>query len=102
MRKDRISDEALKRIAAEFRTLSDPLRLRILSELRDKERHVSDLVHATGATQSNVSKHLAVLYKARLVSRRKDGLKVFYAISDPSVLQLCELMCAKFKDHFER
>jgi DNA-binding transcriptional ArsR family regulator len=98
----RISDQALKRIAVEFKTLSDPVRLRILSELRTGERNVTEIVDATKGTQSNVSKHLAVLHKAGCVARRKEGLKVFYTICDPTVNQLCDLMCAKFKTHFEK
>lgn len=98
----KISDLALQKIATEFKTLSDPIRLRILSELRAGERHVSEIVEASKATQSNVSKHLAQLHKAGFVARRKSGLKVFYSICDPTVNQLCDLMCAKFKSHFEK
>lgn len=98
----RISDSALQKIAAEFKTLSDPIRLRILSELRGGERHVTEIVAASKSTQSNVSKHLAQLHKAGFVARKKVGLKVFYSICDPTVNQLCDLMCAKFKTHFEK
>ena len=98
----KISESALRRIAAEFQILSDPMRLRILNELRVGERNVTAIILATKATQSNISKHLAVLRKAGFVHGRKDGLQVFYSISDPTVDQLCEVMCAKFQAHFEK
>ena len=45
------------------------------------------------ATQQNVSKHLGVLHQAGIVSRRKDGNRVIYAIADDSVFALCETVC---------
>jgi DNA-binding transcriptional ArsR family regulator len=97
----KISDSALDRIALEFQVLSDATRLRLLNELRGGEKNVTDLIKATRTTQSNVSKQLALLYRAGLIARRKAGLNVFYSISDPTVNQICDLMCAKFKTRFE-
>lgn len=96
-----ISDRALERIAAEFKALSDPTRLRILNELRTGEKTVTDIYCATNATQSNTSKQLALLHGAGFLARRKEGTKVFYSICDPTVQQLCDLMCARHKAHFE-
>jgi ArsR family transcriptional regulator len=48
---------------------------------------------ATGLNQANLSKHLRVLHAEGLVSRRRDGLFVFYQIADRSVLELCGLVC---------
>ncbi len=58
--------------------LSDPSRLRILEELREDERRVSDLVDATGLSQPNVSRHLACLWGCGLVAREKRGREVHY------------------------
>ena len=96
-----ISDRALERIAAEFKALSDPTGLRILNELRTGEKTVTEIYRATNGTQSNTSKQLALLYEAGFLARRKEGLKVFYSICDPTVQQLCDLMCAKYKARFE-
>jgi DNA-binding transcriptional ArsR family regulator len=96
-----ISDRALERIAAEFKALSDPTRLRILNELRTGEKTVTEIYCATSATQSNASKQLTLLHEAGFLTRRKVGTKVFYAICDPTVQQLCDLMCAKHKERFE-
>ncbi len=88
-----LSDKMVALVARRFRTMGDPLRLRILQTLECGEAPVHHLVVATGATQSNVSRHLQVLHDAGLVSRRRDGNFVFYGIADPMVLQLCRLVC---------
>jgi DNA-binding transcriptional ArsR family regulator len=52
------------------------------------------LVEVTGANQPNVSKHLAALAQGGLVSRRKAGTTIYYALADASVLALCDTVCA--------
>jgi DNA-binding transcriptional ArsR family regulator len=71
-----------------FRGFADPSRLSILEALRNGERAVSDLVHATGLTQSNVSNHLACLRDCGLVSLRQQGRFAYYSLSDDRVSQL--------------
>jgi len=80
-------------VARRFRTLGEPFRLRILQLLEQGEKTVTDLVEQLDGNQSNVSKHLSILHDAGLVSRRREGTSIFYAISDPMVFQLCELVC---------
>ncbi len=80
-------------IAQRFRIIGEPMRIRLLDRLRDGEASVHDLTDATDASQQNVSKHLGVLHGAGIVSRRKDGNRVLYAIADESVLELCEGVC---------
>lgn len=96
-----LSDEALELIAGRFRMLSEPTRLRILNTLDDKEMSVSELVAATGANQANISKHLSALLHAGIVSRRKVGLTANYRVSDPTIFDLCDLVCSRLKDHHE-
>ena len=81
-------------IAARFRLLGEPMRLRILHALGAEERSVKQLVRATGSGQANVSKHLALMLDAGVVARRRDGLEARYRISDPSVLGLCRVVCS--------
>lgn len=92
----------LERIAARFRVLGDPTRLAILNALREDERTVSSIVDATGATQANVSKHLGLLHREGLVSRRKEGLNVFYAIADPGLFVLCDDVCDALEKDADR
>ena len=88
-------------IANRFRILSDPMRLKILHTLGEAEMNVSDLVEATGAGQANVSKHLGVMLDAAIVSRRKEGLNSFYKVSDETIFELCDVVCARLKAQLE-
>ena len=60
-------------IAARFRVLGEPMRIRLLDELRSGPATVGELQERVGASQQNVSKHLGVLIKAGIVSRAKQG-----------------------------
>lgn len=82
-------------LADRFKALGEPARLGILSELRNGELTVSDLVERTGLGQANVSKHLQYLHALGLVSRRKDGLFVYYRLADENVFRVCEIMCGR-------
>ena len=91
--KRELSDAALAMIAERFKVLAEPMRLKILHALWDDERTVGEVIEAVNGLQANVSKHLGVLQQAGLVSRRKEGLRVFYRIADPTVFNLCEVVC---------
>jgi DNA-binding transcriptional ArsR family regulator len=80
-------------IAQRFKVLAEPMRVRLLDRLRDGEATVQELTEALGASQQNVSKHLGVLLQAGMVSRTKQGTSALYAIADPDVFALCELVC---------
>src|SRR6478752_9699873 len=88
-----IPDEFLDLMPEKFRMLADPTRLAILRALMGEERNVSQVIDETGRNQANVSKHLKMLAEAGLVSRRKEGLQVFYRLDDPLVERLCKLVC---------
>ena len=80
-------------VARRFRVLAEPMRIRLLDRLRKDEATVGELSDALGASQQNVSKHLAVLADVGLIGRRKDGNRVYYRIVDESVFALCEQVC---------
>ncbi len=88
---------ALNLMAARFKMLAEPMRLRLLNELRGGEKTVSELVGATEAGQANVSKHLGLLADAGMVSRRKDGPNAYYFISDESLFEICDLVCGRLQ-----
>ena len=96
-----LTDDALELIAERFRMLSEPMRLRILNTLGENEMSVTEIVTATGANQANVSKHLAILLQTGIVSRRKEGLTANYRVADPTIFELCDLVCSRLKDHHE-
>lgn len=74
-----------------FRGLADPSRLSILEALRAAPQTVSEVVAATGLSQSNVSNHLACLRDCGLVAREQEGRYVRYELSDPRVATLLRL-----------
>ncbi len=90
--------EAITLVAARFKVLSEPLRLQILQQLERGKLGVTDLAAAVGATQPNVSKHLKLMQEAGLVSRKQDGNNAYYSIADPSVFELCDLVCGSLKE----
>ncbi len=92
-----MSAEALELVARRFAVLSEPMRLRLLHVLFEGEQPVNALVELTGGTQTNVSRHLQTLADAGLVARRKEGLQVFYTIADPSIFELCTLVCGSLE-----
>ena len=92
-----MSDDALALIARRFAVLAEPRRLRLLHALFEGEKSVNELVALTDGTQANVSRHLQTLTQAHLLVRRKEGLQVFYAIADPSIFKLCELVCGSLE-----
>lgn len=87
-------------IAARFKALSEPTRLRLLNALMNGEKSVSELVEATEIQQASVSKHLSQLADANMVGRRRKGANVIYFISDETIFELCRLMCAKLQKEF--
>jgi DNA-binding transcriptional ArsR family regulator len=83
------------RAAQYFSLLSEPARLRIIQAVCTEERSVQDVVELTSLPQPNVSRHLSMLYRAGVLSRRREGTFVFYKISDPMITELCRTVCVK-------
>jgi len=96
-----MAPDALELVAARFRAMGEPLRLRILQELERGESSVSDLAERVASTQPNVSKHLRVLQDVGLLKRRQQGNSAFYAIADPMVFELCDMVCSRLRDRLE-
>ena len=87
------TDAGCEEVAARFRALSEPMRLKILRRLSRGEASVGEILVDIGGTQANLSKHLAVLHGRALVERRKDGTRTVYRIADPALLKICSLVC---------
>lgn len=83
------------RAAQYFALLSEPARLRIIQAVCGEERSVQDVVALTELPQPNVSRHLSLLYRAGVLSRRREGTFVFYRISDPLLADLCRAVCLR-------
>jgi DNA-binding transcriptional ArsR family regulator len=91
----RLTDPQLERVATQFRVLGEAMRLKILQALCVQPLTVTEIVAATGATQPNISRHLALLASAGIITRKKDGQFVYYGLEDPLTMKLCELVHAQ-------
>lgn len=98
----RLPEELFEPVAERLRLLADATRLRILDALRDGELSVVETVGAVGASQPNVSRHLALLLRAGIVTRRPDGRQVRYRIVDPFVDAICDAICGSLRAHVDR
>jgi DNA-binding transcriptional ArsR family regulator len=95
-----LDDDALALVAQYFAALAVPMRLKIMNNLREGERNVGELTAATGCTQANVSKHLAVLAQSGLVAKTQRGTSAYYRFANESVYRLCDLVCDQLDRHF--
>ncbi len=99
----KLTEDALDQISRRFAALAEPMRLKLIHALFDGEKSVNTLVELSGGTQANVSRHLQHLANSGVLLRRKEGLQVFYSIGDPSIFDLCELVCGSLeKQHASR
>ncbi len=89
-----------------FHALSDPIRLEIVSYLRDGEKCVCEIVPHLNLIQPLVSRHLKILKDAGMVKCRKDGTKRMYSIVDSRIYNVVDaltsgLVNALTKEAFE-
>jgi len=74
-----------------LKTLGQPTRLKIIDFLRDGERCVCEIFPAIGEEQSNTSRHLNLMVSTGVLCRRKEGVKIFYAVKHPETLEIIDL-----------
>ena len=82
-------------VAGYFGVLAEPTRLKILHALCLGEKTVGALVEETGASQTNVSRHLGLMHRHGVVSRRKAGTQVYYGVADETMVELCRSVCTR-------
>src|SRR6201998_2184943 len=94
--------DALRRFKADiFQALAHPTRIAILEFLGAGELSAGELIEKLGMEQANVSQHLAVLRAKQIVSNRKVGNQVFYAVRDPIILKIFALMRRYFQKNLK-
>jgi DNA-binding transcriptional ArsR family regulator len=76
-----------------FSILSEPVRVRIVHAICQQERTVNQIVELTSATQTTVSRHLALMYREGVLSRRREGGFVHYKVSDTALAEICRTVC---------
>ncbi len=74
------------------KTLASPKRLEIISALKDGEKTVGELVGILGVPKANVSQHLAVMRLKGILNSRREGVNIYYSITNPKVIDACSLM----------
>ena len=79
------------------KALADDTRQRILTLLLEGEKCVGDIVAAFDMSQPTISHHLSILKQLNLVTSRKEGKQVFYAINQDNVIECCGQLVAKFE-----
>ncbi len=82
----------LKMHAEVCKSFAHPTRLAILNALRNKEMTVTDMTHVLGVAKGNLAQHLAILKQRQVVATRREGINVYYHVTDPKIIQACELM----------
>jgi len=74
------------------KTIANPKRLEIIHALKDGEKTVSELVEMLGVPKANVSQHLSVMRTKGVLVNRRDGVNIYYSISNRKVIEACTLM----------
>lgn len=87
--------ELFEEVSNYFFLLSEPTRLKILHALCNGERPVNEIVAEIESTQANVSRQLNMLYRAKILTRRKDGTQVYYRIDDQNTIDVCRTVCGQ-------
>ena len=81
------------KVARYFSLLSDASRLKVIHAICNTEQSVTDVMTATGLSQSAVSRHLTNLHLSGVASRRKAGAKARYVITDTTLTEICRTAC---------
>jgi ArsR family transcriptional regulator len=92
--------DALRKFKAQvFQALAHPTRIAIIEALRDGELPAGKLLELLQVEQANLSQHLAVLRSKQVLVNRKVGNQVFYAVRDPVLIEVLDLLRQYFFSH---
>ncbi|MFM2119799.1 MAG: hypothetical protein RL722_1267 [Pseudomonadota bacterium] len=89
------ADAVFSSVAELFSLLSTPIRLKIISALCSTEKNVSQLLEEIDTTQPNMSQHLATLYRAGILGKRRDSTQIYYRLESEKVATLCRAVCTQ-------
>lgn len=92
---------AIDAVASYFGVLSEPTRIRIMHAICEEEKTVSQIVEELGASQTNVSRHLGIMHRSGVLSRRKQGNQVYYRTADAAMVDLCRSVCKRISERME-
>ena len=89
------ADAVFESVAELFSLLSTPIRLKIIGALCHSEKNVSQLLAEIDTTQPNMSQHLATLYRAGVLGKRRDSTQIYYRLQSERVATLCREVCTQ-------
>ncbi len=92
------TEELFEEVANYFSLLCEPTRLKILNSVCNGEKSVGEIVIAVDSTQANVSRQINMLYRGKILARRKEGTQVFYRIDDQKTLSMCQAVCGQISE----
>jgi len=90
--KNDMKDEDVEHVAALLKTMSHPIRMRILCLLQDNELTVGDLRSEVKTSNANVSQHLTILRNKQMIASRKEANYIYNRIADKRILELISTM----------
>jgi ArsR family transcriptional regulator len=96
-------EEQVVELKAEIlKAMAQPTRLRILECLRKGEKCICEIVPLINGEQSNISRHISVMQKSRLVTTRKEGVRVMVKVRDPKIFdvldRISQILQSQFKE----
>jgi ArsR family transcriptional regulator len=97
-----MKDEQIDAVAKLLKSMSHPIRLKILCLLQDHEMSVGDIRGEVETTNANVSQHLNILRNQGIIDFRKDANFIYNRISDKRILELILKMQQPFCPDFEK
>ena len=74
------------------KTLANPRRLEVLAALRDDELTATQLTQKIRISKANLSQHMSILIEKGVVLSRREGINVYYKLSDDRITKACDLM----------
>ena len=83
------------------KVFSNAKRLEILNTLRNKEMTASELIEKIGLSKANLSQHMSILKSKGVVLTRREGVNIYYRISNAKIIQACDLMREVLLEQFQ-
>lgn len=83
-----------------LKVLANQKRLEIVQLLRGRELAVGEIMEMLGLSQANLSQHLALLRQARIVATRREGVKIYYTLTDERIAEACGLIKEFLKNQY--
>lgn len=96
-----MKDEQIDAMSKILKSMSHPIRLKILCLLQDRELSVGDIRDQVETTNANVSQHLNILRSQGIIDYRKDANFIYNRITDKRIIDLINTMRSLFCPHFD-